>query len=87
MMKMDYIKPEKSSEKKPRAKKATAETNLTFEEAMTRLEAVVRALEDGKTPLEESMKLYEEGVSLVRLCSDRLEKAERRVKVLTADEN
>lgn len=54
---------------------------------MTRLEAVVRALEDGKTPLEESMKLYEEGVSLVRLCSDRLEKAERRVKVLTADEN
>ena len=60
---MDDIKTEKSSEKKPRAKKATAETNLTFEEAMTRLEAVVRALEDGKTPLEESMKLYEEGVS------------------------
>ena len=87
MMKLDDRKTEKSSEKKPRAKKATAETNLTFEEAMTRLEAVVRALEDGKTPLEESMKLYEEGVSLVRLCSDRLEKAERRVKVLTADEN
>lgn len=87
MMKMDDIKTEKSSEKKSRTKKATAEANLTFEEAMTRLEAVVRALEDGKTPLEESMKLYEEGVSLVRLCSDRLEKAERRVKVLTADEN
>ena len=39
---------------------------MTFEAAMTRLEAVVMALEDGKTSLEESMKLYEEGVALVR---------------------
>ena len=54
---------------------------------MTRLEAVVKALEDGKTSLEESMKLYEEGVALVRLCSTRLEDAERKVKILTESHN
>ena len=54
---------------------------------MTRLEAVVRALEDGKTSLEESMKLYEEGVALVRVCSGKLDEAERRVKVLTGAES
>lgn len=60
---------------------------MTFEAAMTRLEAVVKALEDGKTSLEESMKLYEEGVALVRLCSTRLEDAERKVKILTESHN
>ena len=60
---------------------------MTFEAAMTRLEAVVKALEDGKTSLEESMKLYEEGVALVRLCSTRLEDAEHKVKILTESHN
>lgn len=74
--------------KKPRAKKGAAkEESITFEAAMTRLEAVVRALEDGKTSLEESMKLYEEGVALVRVCSGKLDEAERRVKVLTGAES
>lgn len=74
-------------EKKPRAKKsASGEKDMTFEAAMLRLEAVVRALEDGKTTLDASMKLYEEGVSLVRICEKKLEDARRRVKVLTADE-
>lgn len=77
-----------AAEKKPRAKKNTAkEESITFEAAMTRLEAVVRALEDGKTSLEESMKLYEEGVALVRVCSGKLDEAERRVKVLTGAES
>lgn len=77
-----------AAEKKPRVKKSTAkEESITFEAAMTRLEAVVRALEDGKTSLEESMKLYEEGVALVRVCSGKLDEAERRVKVLTGAES
>lgn len=77
-------KEKKTAQSEPRAKKkASPEKNMTFEAAMERLEAVVRALEDGKTTLEESMKLYEEGVALVRLCSARLEDAERKVKILT----
>jgi len=77
-----------AAEKKPRVKRSTAkEESITFEAAMTRLEAVVRALEDGKTSLEESMKLYEEGVALVRVCSGKLDEAERRVKVLTGAES
>lgn len=77
-----------AAEKKPRVKKSAAkEESITFEAAMTRLEAVVRALEDGKTSLEESMKLYEEGVALVRVCSGKLDEAERRVKVLTGAES
>lgn len=77
-----------AAEKKLRVKRSTAkEESITFEAAMTRLEAVVRALEDGKTSLEESMKLYEEGVALVRVCSGKLDEAERRVKVLTGAES
>lgn len=68
--------------------KRTAEKdkNMTFETAMTRLEAVVRALEDGKTPLEESMKLYEEGISLVRFCSGKLDAADKKVRILTGED-
>ena len=56
---------------------------MSFEEGLQRLEQVVRALEDTATPLEESLKLFEEGVSLVRECSQQLDQAEKRVKILT----
>ena len=55
---------------------------LNFEEAMARLEQIVRALEGGNVPLDESLTLYEEGVKLVKLCSARLENAEKRIKIL-----
>ena len=55
---------------------------LKFEEAMARLEQIVRALEGGNVPLDESLTLYEEGVKLVKLCSNRLENAEKRIKIL-----
>lgn len=55
---------------------------LNFEEAMARLEQIVRALEGGNVPLDESLTLYEEGVKLVKLCSSRLENAEKRIKIL-----
>ncbi len=55
----------------------------TFEEAMTRLEEIVRALEGGNVPLDESLVLFEEGISLVRFCNSRLEAAEQKVRLLT----
>lgn len=60
---------------------------LTFEKAAQRLEEIVRLLENGKAPLDESLKLYEEGISLVRFCNDALDGAEKRIKILSADEN
>ena len=54
----------------------------TFEEALDQLEALVARLETGDLPLEEALRLFEEGVRLTRLCSTRLENAERRVQVL-----
>lgn len=57
--------------------------NLTFEQAMARLEEVTKQLERGDIPLDESLKYFEEGTSLVRLCRELLEKAEQTVKLLT----
>ena len=59
-----------------------AKKEQSFEVAMERLEQIVRALENGDAPLEESLKLYEEGIALVRTCTERLENAEQRVKML-----
>ena len=59
--------------------------NLTFEESMGRLEQIVRSLEQGNVPLEESLKLFQEGTQLVRSCSQLLDKAQLQIqKVLTA---
>ena len=55
---------------------------LSLEEAMTRLEAVVAELENEKLPLDKSLKLYEEGIGLVARCSEELEAAKRRIKIL-----
>lgn len=58
---------------------------MTFESAVVRLEEIVRALEGGKSDLDESLKLYEEGVTLVRFCNDALDNAEKKIKMLSAD--
>ena len=58
---------------------------LTFEASMGRLEQIVRSLEQGNVPLEESLKLFEEGTELVRSCGKLLDEAELKVKqVMTA---
>jgi exodeoxyribonuclease VII small subunit len=61
-------------------------TDLTFEDCLTRLEQIVGALEGGKLSLDESLKVFEEGVGLARRCSRYLEEAERRIELLTRDE-
>ncbi len=59
---------------------------MTFEVAIARLEEIVRMLESGSAPLDTSLALFEEGVSLVKLCNSRLDTAEQRVRILTLGE-
>ena len=56
------------------------ENNKTFEENLQRLEQIVRAMERGDVPLEESLKLFKEGTSLVEKCGKLLDDAEMQVK-------
>ena len=59
--------------------------NMTFEASMVRLEQIVRTMERGDAPLEESLKLFQEGTELVRSCGKLLEEAELQVKkIMTA---
>ena len=61
------------------------EANRSFEQNITRLEQIVRAMERGDVPLEESLKLFQEGTDLVRRCSKLLEEAQLEVKkIMTA---
>ena len=57
---------------------------MTLEQAMARLEEILRLMDDGKATLEDSLALFEEGTSLVRFCSSTLEEAKLRVKEVTA---
>ena len=59
----------------------------SFESSLNELEAIVRQLEDGDLPLEESLKLFENGVKLSRECRERLAHAERRIEMLLKDSN
>ena len=59
--------------------------NQSFEKAMQRLEQIVRALERGDAPLDESLKLFQEGTELVRSCGEMLDDAQLQIqKVMTA---
>ena len=55
---------------------------LTFEQAMSRLEQIVRSLEGGNVPLEDLISLFDEGTKLVKHCTERLDKAEEKVRIL-----
>ena len=57
--------------------------DLTFEQAMQRLEEIVSLLEDGKPPLNESMALFEEGTKLSAYLSQLLDTAEQKVTMIT----
>ena len=56
-----------------------AKKTLSFEESMQRLEEIVRLLERGDVPLEESLALFEEGSGLIARCSKLLDNAEQKV--------
>lgn len=60
-------------------------TRLSFERAIEELETIVKRLEDGKVPLEESVAIYERGEALKRRCEELLRQAEARVDKITTD--
>ena len=61
-------------------------TDLRFEDCLTRLEQIVGQLEAGALSLEDSLKVFEEGIGLARHCAKYLADAERRIEVLAKDD-
>ena len=72
-----------------KTKKTTADPDgadaLPFEKALDDLEKIVERLEQGEVSLDESLKLYEQGVKAFRLCRKILDRAEKRIQVLVRD--
>lgn len=64
-----------------------AKKKPTFETQLKDLETIVSQLEEGDLSLEESLKLFEDGVKLSRECQERLNQAERRIEVLLKDKD
>ncbi|MFI5303293.1 MAG: exodeoxyribonuclease VII small subunit [Nitrospiria bacterium] len=62
-------------------------SNLKFEEAMSKLEEIVKSLEKGDLPLDKAMASFEEGVTLSKICMKYLEEADRKVEVLIQNQN
>lgn len=60
-----------------------AKNSKTFEESVSRLEEIVRILEGGSVSLDESLKIYKEGIELVRYCNLKLDDVEKKVKLLS----
>ena len=56
-----------------------------FEEALQKLETIVKRLEEGNLSLEDSLKAFEEGIRLSRFCSKKLDEAEKKVEILLKD--
>lgn len=59
---------------------------FSFEDALSRLENVVRKMEDGRLPLEETLELFAEGIELSKICNRHLEDAEQRISILVSDD-
>ena len=58
-----------------------------FEDALNKLEKIVSQLEEGDISLEESLKLFEEGIRLSRICNQKLDEVEKRVEILIKGED
>ena len=68
------------------AKEKGKEKELKFEDGLKRFDEIVAKLESGNLPLDDSLKLFEEGVKLVRFCNERLAEAQQKVELLTKDQ-
>ncbi|MFM8441456.1 MAG: exodeoxyribonuclease VII small subunit [Acidobacteriota bacterium] len=62
-----------------------AKESNSFESSLEKLEEIVAKLHEGDRPLDESLKLFEDGIKLARECSERLDQAERKIEILTKD--
>lgn len=56
---------------------------ISFEDAMIKLDDTVRQLESGGLSLDESIRVFEEGIRLIKFCNEKLETAEQKVRLLT----
>ncbi|MDO7905159.1 exodeoxyribonuclease VII small subunit [Paenibacillus sp. JX-17] len=65
---------------------AVNETELNFEEAMAALEEIVGQLEHGDVPLEQAIDLFQRGMKLSQLCSQKLEQVERKIEVIVEED-
>jgi exodeoxyribonuclease VII small subunit len=63
----------------------SGEAAPSFEAALQKLDEIVQRLEKGELPLEESLKLYEDGIRLSRICHAKLDEAEGRIELLMKD--
>ena len=70
-------------EKKPKKARKKKET---YESLFKCLEETVQQMEDGELALESALDLYEQGVTLIRQCSQKLDEAEKRIELLTRDD-
>ena len=64
------------------------ETNMdqqSFESALKRLEEIVHELEHGEVPLDENIKMFQEGIKIAKLCKDKLKNAENEIQKLVKD--
>ena len=61
--------------------------DIKFEDALSELESIVEQLEHGELSLEESLAAFEEGIRLSRICSKRLDEAERKIEILIKGKN
>ena len=59
--------------------------DIKLEDALDKLEDIVNMLQDGNIPLDESLKKFEDGIRLVRICQERLENAESKIMLLLKD--
>jgi exodeoxyribonuclease VII small subunit len=64
------------------AKSANKKNTLSFEQSLARLDEIIAMLEKDNVPLDDLMKLYEEGVGLLRNCNTQLDDAEQKLKIL-----
>ncbi len=55
---------------------------LTFEQALARLEQIVKELESGNVPLDNLMRLYDKGTTLVKFCTEKINAAEQKVRLV-----
>ena len=60
---------------------------LKFEDALARLETIVTELEKGDLPLNDSLKMFEEGIKLSKTCLKMLDDAERKVEIMVQDKD
>ena len=66
-------------------KKDEINDKINFEDALKELEEIVKKMENGDLSLDESLKLFERGITLTRMCSSKLEHAKQKIEILVKE--